>query len=412
MKFWEKGSIRPKVKRLLLKMYNFLWETGPFVRKKYLQAYCKLCPVISNKVVFSNFFGGPYGDNPKYIAEELLKRCPGWDLVWLLSDMESPLPEGIRPVKYGSNQAMKEMSSAKYLVVNIRNIHRPKKKKGQILLQTWHGAIGFKAVEGAAPLLSPQYIEKAKQDGKDCDAIISSYSLTSDLYRKDFWLNEKTEILEIGLPRNDKMFDAITVKQTAEVVRTSMGIGRQKGIILYMPTFRDDGSTDGYRLDFAAILDAFEKRFEREFVFLVRLHPNVQEQDTLLQYDERVINATKYPDAQELCMAADYMITDYSSAVFDIALLGKPAFLCALDYKQYCAKRNMTKLFEECPFERSFSNAELIESISKFSLTDYSARMKEFFTYCSSFDQGRASKQAVDWMLTKRKQGGARRCLR
>lgn len=401
MKFWGRGRIRPWVKRVLLKAYNELWEVLLFLKKKYLWLYCAMCSVQPQKVVFSNFFGKPYGDNPKYIAEELLKRSLAWDIVWLLADMDMPLPEGIRPVQFGSQQAMKEMASAKYLVVNIRNIHRPKKKKKQILLQTWHGGLGFKAVEGAAPSLSPQYIKKAKQDGKDCDAIISSCCLVSDIYRKDFWLNKKTEILQIGLPRNDKLFDISFVNRTAAAVREKMGIDTQKKIILYMPTFRDDGSTKSYALDYPAIIDAFERRFGQKFVLMIRLHPNVQEQDHIVQYNECIINATSYPDAQELYMAADFLITDYSSAAFDFALLGRPVFLCALDYEKYRSTRGLTKMFEECPFDRSFSSEELVEHICTFSLEEYDARMKEFSEYCRSFDQGDAAQRAVDWMLTK-----------
>ncbi|MBQ2893216.1 MAG: CDP-glycerol glycerophosphotransferase family protein [Oscillospiraceae bacterium] len=401
MKFWEKGRIRPRIKRVLLKAYNAFWEVLPFFKKKYLWLYCTMCSVKPKKVVFSNFFGKPYGDNPKYIAEELLKRCPGWDLVWLLDDINSPLPQGIRPVRFGSDQAMKEMASAKFLVVNIRNIRRPKKKKKQTLLQTWHGGMGFKAIESAVPSLDAHYIKRAKQDGKDSDAIISSCDLVSEIYREYFWLNKKTKILEIGLPRNDKLFDAKAIDQTAAMVRASIGIDADVRIVLYMPTFRDDGSTDGYNLDYPAIIDAFEKRFEQKFVLIVRLHPNVKEQDVSLQSDKRITSATHYPDAQELYMVADYLITDYSSAAFDFALLDRPVFLCALDYEKYRSTRGLTKMFEECPFDRSFSSEELVEHICTFSLEEYDARMKEFSEYCRSFDRGDAAQRAVDWMLTK-----------
>ncbi len=401
MKFWEKGRIRPRIKSVLLTMYNAFWEAILFLEKQYLRVYCMCCPLNPHKVVFSNFFGRPYGGNPKYIAEELIKRCPQWDIVWLLADMNSPLPQGVRPVRFGSSQAIKEMASAKFLIVNVRNIPRPLKKKRQILLQTWHGGMGFKLVEGGVTYLSPRYIKLAKRDGKDSDAIISSCAMVSDIYRKDFWLNEKTEILEIGLPRNDMLLDSEAVRRATEEVRSYFRIEPLKKILLYMPTFRDDGSAEGYALDCLSILRAFEKRFGAEFVLLIRLHPNAQEWADSLQYNENILNANTYPDTQELCMAADFLITDYSSVVFDYALLGRPAFLCALDYEEYKSTRGLTDMFEKCPFDRSFSNAELIEHIHNFSLEAYEERMKRFMDVYEPFDHGDAAKRTVDWLLSK-----------
>ena len=181
-------------------------------------------------------------------------------------------------------------------------------------------------------------------------------------------------------------------------MRERFGIGAETKIILYMPTFRDDGSLDGYDLDFDGVIGAFARKFGGEFALLVRLHPNVQT-DCIFQYNKGVYNATPYDDAQELLMAADCLITDYSSVVFDFALLKRPAFLCALDYEKYCSTRGLTTMFMECPFDRCFSNEELIKCINTFSLSEYATRLEKFMGDQIPYDRGDAAKRAVEWML-------------
>lgn len=86
-----------------------------------------------NKIVFDNFAGRGYADNPKYIANELLNRNLNLDLVWFLNDMGQVLPSGIRKVKYNSIKSVYEYATAKVIVDNIRNSHlAPKRKRSNI----------------------------------------------------------------------------------------------------------------------------------------------------------------------------------------------------------------------------------------------------------------------------------------
>ncbi|EJG46211.1 wciY domain protein [Streptococcus pneumoniae 2070335] len=104
-------------------------------------------PIQSNKIIFDNFGGRGFGDNPKYILEELVSREKNLDLVWVTKDREISIPEGVRVVKYGSYRSFYEWLTARVWVDNIRNSDRPWKRKGQIYLQTWHGSDGVKLIE-------------------------------------------------------------------------------------------------------------------------------------------------------------------------------------------------------------------------------------------------------------------------
>ena len=89
----------------------------------------EILPIQKNKIIFDNFAGKGYADNPKYIANELLNRKLDLNLVWLLNDMEQVLPSGIRKVKYNSIRALYEYATSKVIIDNVRNSHLMKKKK-------------------------------------------------------------------------------------------------------------------------------------------------------------------------------------------------------------------------------------------------------------------------------------------
>ena len=120
----------------------------------YTKLYIATCRTEPKKVVLSSYWGKGYGDNPKYITEEILKQGLDWDIVWMTNGTNMNYPQGVRTVLYGSNDALRELASAKMWVDNVRNSLQPPKKKNQVYPQTWHGGVSFKCVEKAAEKLS------------------------------------------------------------------------------------------------------------------------------------------------------------------------------------------------------------------------------------------------------------------
>lgn len=113
-----------------------------------------------------NFSKRGYGCNPKYIAEEIIRRRLDYDLVWLVGDMNEPMPKEIRKVLYGSTDAEYELSTAKIIVTNTKNSPPYRKKLGQYLIMTWHDGLCagiFKKIEREAEeQLSPNYVAMSK----------------------------------------------------------------------------------------------------------------------------------------------------------------------------------------------------------------------------------------------------------
>lgn len=357
--------------------------------------------VDKRKIVFSNFSGKGYGDNPKYIAEQIIKNQLDFKLVWLVNEISDDFPDEIRQVKNMSIPALVELSTAKIWIDNVRNYHPIHKKKSQFYLQTWHGSYGPKKIEKEVERTLPKsYVKQARLDGKMLDAIISGNNLQTKQFLDYFWLSDKAEILEIGLPRNDIFFDLEFMQKTRKKLQQLYAIEEDELVVLYMPTFRDDGSTKGYDIDYHGIIQAFRERYKKKVKIIVRFHPNVQS-IVKIPVSSDIINVTEYPDSQELMFLADIMISDFSSAPFDFTLLNKIVFLLLLDYEDYIKQRGITSSFEQIPFLKAYSNQELIDDIRQFDEKENWKRLENFYEIYKCYDKGNASEKAVEWIKNK-----------
>lgn len=358
-------------------------------------------PLSNKKLVFDNFGGRGYGDNPKFITDELLKKTKNLDLVWVVNDINTPVPKGVRKVQYGTWRSFFEWSTSKIWIDNIRNSDRPWKRKKQIYLQTWHGSDGVKLVEkDVEETLSKSYIKMAKYDGRISDAIISSCQLQTAQMKKSFWLTDKVEFLEYGLPRNDDFFQKSKIIKINQMVRDRYNISLDELVVLYMPTFRDDGSTKAYNLDYDRVINSFQEFYNKKVRVLIRFHPNVDDM-FFDNNDERLINVTAYPNPQDLMFTADIMISDYSSAPIDFLLLNRVVFLYMPDYEEYTKLRPLNVNFENLPFIKCYTNFELVEQITRFSNVTYQKCINDYKLINRRFDDGHAAEKCAEWILNK-----------
>lgn len=361
--------------------------------------FCGLLPVKQNKIVASSFYGKGYSDNPKAIFEELRKRGEDLDLVWVTKPgQEDSLPEGVRPVKYGSLRRIYELSTAKVWIDNCRK-GAMKKRKGQYYLQTWHGLALKRIEKDAATKLDDEYTPYAIRDSGQTDVIVSNCAHMTKVYKTGFWYDG--EVLETGSPRNDMLFEDPAPYR--KKVRDAMRLPEDRKLVLYGPTFRADHSLDAYCLEAKGLLAALRERFGGEWTLLVRLHPVVEElSHKVFAYDgETVCNATPYPDIMELLAACDCVITDYSSLMFDFALTGRPAFQFATDLQAYMKDRNFYFPLDELPFPRAESNEALFANIRAYDDAAQKASREKFNKDFGLVDDGKASSRCADLILAQ-----------
>lgn len=360
------------------------------------------CKVIENKIVFDNYMGKSYGCNSKYVTEELLKRPGHFDIVWTVknkAEVQMDFPKGVRLVEYGSKEAYEEYATAKVWIGNYHLVAYLNKglmkKPEQTYIQMWHGSFGIKKIENDCGLLTADqnWTYLAKKNSEYTDYWISNSEFETQVYRSSFW-NVKT-VLPFGHPRNDLFYakDSNTIKAK---VWDYFSVCDKK-LMLYVPTYRDDGLEEATYPDYKMILDSLEQRFGGEWILLVRLHPRMASQSAnLIKHQENVLDATRYPDIQELLACADSVLTDYSSSIFDFILSGKPGFLYANDIKEYEQGRGLYYPLTETPFQIAGNNEELQNNILSFDEVEYKKKVARFLEDKRSVEDGNAAKRVAD----------------
>lgn len=380
------------------KIYKKIYWT--FLEKPIASIFYHL-PVKENRIVFDNFGGKGFGGNPKYIAEALYQQNKKLEMIWLVDGLSKyDFPEYIKPVEIDSVGALYMRATAKIWIDNVRHRHPMQKKKSQVYLQSWHGTMSAKRVEkDAENLLDKKYIEEAKYDGKILNAIIADNRLQEQVYLRAFWLNENAEILRFGFPQNDQVEkEKKNLIQISEL-KNKLSMDDLNYYVLYAPTFRDDFSIKGYEIDFERVIKTFESVVKKPTKIIVRLHPNVAFQKEQISFSEKILDGTDYPSIQDLAFVSEAVISDYSSTLFDFAVLNKPAFVCALDYEEYETKRGFIPEFVDFPFPVAKNNAELIQIIKKFDVRKYKEDLKVFYMKYPVYGDGHASENTAKWLL-------------
>lgn len=349
--------------------------------------------VKKGKIVFSNFNGRGFGDNPKYIALEILRQKLPMDLVWLVKDIDECVPNGIRKVVFGGNRMHYELATAQFIINNIKNDLPYTKRKKQYYIQTWHGTFALKYIEKEAEdKLSADYVLSSKNDSLKTDLLLCGCSVDYDIMRNSFWYSG--EILSHGTPRNDIYFT--DNNKLIAKVRKELDVPLNCNIALYAPTFRNDGDVSAYSLDAHKIIEALDNKTGNKWVVIIRLHPNVCKLSSIFEYTDRIIDGSSYPDPQELAVASNCLITDYSSIMYDFSIMKKPIFILAPDLEEYKKERGLRPIYYELPFSFCRSNEELQYAIMNFEENAYQKRLYRFWNEkVQVYDNGDASETVV-----------------
>ncbi len=369
--------------------------------KIFYSAVYSFAPIKKKRIVFSSYYGRGYSDNSKAVAEELIKRGTDAELIWLCKNEKeaATLPPEIKPCPHNSVKRIKALATARVWVDNSRKYERIKKKKGQFYLQCWHGFPLKRIEKDALDAMAPDFEAGAIRDSKNIDLLLAYSETDREIFSRCFWYSG--EIAVWGVPRNDVFINGNDDIQKR--VREAFSLPADRKLVLYAPTFRADHSVDAYKIDALALKNALEKSLSGEWTVLIRLHPNVAKQsEGLFPYDgEGIVDATMYPDMQELLVASDVLITDYSSSMFDFGLSGKPCFRFANDIKDYMKDRNFYFEFEELPFPAAYNNDELVKLALEFDFAAYAEKREAFYKKLAFVDDGKSSARVADWIEEK-----------
>lgn len=362
-------------------------------------------PIKRNKLLFLSYYGSQYGCSPKYLSKYISKHHPDWEIVWAFTEPGKHQIQGIIKVKYLSLKYFYEIATSGVIVSNFRMPLHFKKRKGQLYIMTWHSSLRLKRIEkDAEDSLKPGYVEMAKEDSKKIDALLSGCRFSTEIFTRAFWYDGL--ILNSGTPRCDIFFNDNKEKLIKEI-RKKLNIENDAKLILYAPTFRQNKEPKEYVLDCIELQENLNSNNNEEWKILVRLHPHLIDKSANLFNHENIIDVTGFDDVQELLLIADWLITDYSSLMFDFMETGKPCLLFVPDLEEYLAKeRNLYFDVKALPFPVCKSLQDIQNHITNFDYDYYNNSLQQFRESVGSFENGCSSENVTEFIekwMTKRK---------
>ncbi len=301
-----------------------------------------ILPVHKNRILFESYGGTAYSCNPKYLSEYLEATFPeNYKLVWSFEQPEhfSDLTNDhhVYVIKKRSIRWYYEYFTAGIRVTNVATqMTFFPKRRHQLVINTWHAGGAYKRTG-----IISEYVQESndfqkwrrRQQAGQFDLFLSSSPVfTNTNIRAAYGYNGN--VLNSGMPRNDLLFDADRVRNSAKKVRTQFGI--TGFIVLYAPTYRGKSYQSEPLPPFPLeeVMTGIKKRYGLTPTLLIRAH-YTDRNSIISEGNPNLIDATQYPDMQELLCAADLLITDYSSSIWDFALLGRPSLLYVPDLEKY-----------------------------------------------------------------------------
>ena len=347
---------------------------------------------------------GRYSDSPRVISEALGALRPEVRRCWVNAGDPSLFPGDVSTVLRHRPRYFAQLAAARFLVANDVVTRQYVKSPRLTYVQTWHGTplklIGLDERSHSYPG-AKEHLARMRRDVAHWDHLVSPSPACTTIFRSAF--GYEGEVWETGYPRNDVLSspDAEAVRRR---VRTRLGLAEHQRAVLWAPTWRDDaaGSQPGLpeevRIDEARFLAATPS----DTVLVKRMHKNVTGRSGT-GADGRVVDGGVVDDISELFLAVDVLVSDYSSAIVDFAVTGKPIVLFAPDLDRYRDEvRGMYFDYEQwVPGPVTRRTEELAGAITELDQVRarHAGRYAEFRREYCPFEDGHAGERVAALML-------------
>lgn len=367
----------------------------------FIRRLSKFISVITPKnkklIVFESFLGRQYSDNPRAIYEYLIREHEDYICYWSVDPkhINKFKDEDLKIIKRFTLKWLFVAMRAKYWISNSRIPLWIYKPSSTTYIQTWHGTPLKKLamdMDNKSDVWKnlDLYKRRFTSESARWDYLISPNDYSTKIFRRAF--DFKNEIIESGYPRNDYLINNNTPENIARI-KSKIGIPKNKKVILYAPTWRDN-----FSFDLPLSLTNLKKSIGDDYFIIVRLHYLVTKTSELIGHDDFIKNVSSYNDINELYLISDILLTDYSSVFFDYAVLQRPIIFYCYDLDEY--KNDMRGFYfdfeKEAPGPIVQTSDELIEAVHN--IDSYKLPL-EFVKVFSSLEDGNASKRVVEQIL-------------
>jgi len=368
-------------------------------------------------VLFESFMGRTYSSSPRAVYEHLLTdpAFADWRFVWAFLDPapeEAAFPQLDDPrttcISYRKGEYLREAYRCGWWITNSITPDYLPPRPGQHLIQTWHGTplkrLGADVLTSTtnATSVHSEIALRYAREGLDATYFLSPSDFTTDKFATAFSIADAEKILPIGNPRNDVLAEG--GEPVRQRVREEFGIADDKVVVLYAPTWRDDqhSSRLGFVHQFELDLMRLREELGERHVVLFRTHYLVGNEVDLSEFEGFLIDVSTYAEINDLYLASDVLVTDYSSALFDYAVLDRPMVYFMYDLESY--RDEVRGLYidpAELPGPVVTTEAELTHALLTLrerTPQEAAARADFRAEYCT-WDDGHASERVARLML-------------
>jgi CDP-glycerol glycerophosphotransferase len=329
--------------------------------------------------------GSQYSCNPKYIYEYIVKKNgKNFECIWVLNNDVCNLQVPV--IKYNSLKYYYYILTAKVIISNLPFHSSVPLRKGQKCINTWHGGGAYKSVDGLGDTINKYYYKRIDIISKQTTLYLSSCKKFTEV--TSLWTRIPTsKFLESGMPRNDLFF--IMQQNIDSFIRQTYNVLPGQSILLYAPTYRGNPKYAEFinELDIDKCIQALNQKFNTNTIVFFRSHHTFN----ITMDSENVIDVSEYPDMQELLYSADFLMTDYSSCMWDFALTRKPGFLFVPDIDLYEKERSFYTPIELWPYPAAKTNEDLYQIICDYTQEEAELKIKNHLKLLGSFENGNAT---------------------
>lgn len=346
-----------------------------------------LFPIKKNRVAFVSMHNENFCDALGAVRDELKKRG-GYDFVYI-TRQDLSLSNPLKALAFFIVKS-RLLATAEYVFLNDNFLPMGKLKfrSEAVITQLWHAEGAFKKFGLHIPQNDALRKAEIAANSKLSFVVCSSEGVRK-IYAEAFGVNEE-KVLPLGAPRVDYLKNEKNKESALREIHEKYPQTKNKKIILYAPTFRDDPERDKEILKKFNIA-ALKKALGDEYEIFVRLHPqiHISQRDT-----DGATDVTDFSDVRKLILASDVLVTDYSSICMDFAFLQKKTVFFAFDLDWYTERRNFYFDYESfVPGLVAKNTDELISSIKGDFQTERNEKFREF-----NFDffDSESAKRVVD----------------
>lgn len=380
-------------------------EIGPYCQRRLQEWYADPARERHDDLVYLQAYTGASAtDSPRAIADELARVRPELRQVWAVADAGSYVPDGAETVLWRSREWYAALAGAGHIVTNIELEAWFRRRPDQRVLQTFHGypskamGLGLWLSKGFSPSRIEQQLDRTSRNW----TLLLTPSPEMDVHYRENYRYDG-EILAAGYPRDDVLVDADGAAKGAARVRLGIdsGLDRDSTVVLYAPTWRDDQAVAARRAPMVDHLDiaATAADLGPAYTLLLRGHrfmtaPRVEASGA------RVIDVTGHPEINDLILAADAVVLDYSSMRFDVALTGIPMIFLVPDLERYSGDgRGFLFPFEPtAPGPLLRDRDEVVAALRDLDgvRSRYAAAREEFNRAYNAHQDGRSARRTVE----------------